>query len=119
MEDKDSKWVEGSMVESVKKQADYPRHEQPVDRSEMHNKIRLIIGRVLMLVFGGATLISGAALIFFLFAVCNSLFSDTPAQIPFVQQLMTVVIPLALFLMSKGSFRWARHLTRLDSKEFV
>lgn len=119
MKDTESKWVDGPMLDKVSKPVDYPRHEQPVNRSALHNKVRLIIGRVLMFVFGALTLITGAALVFFLFALCNSIFSKTPAQIPFIQQIMAVAIPFAFFFMSKGSFKWARHLTRPDSKEFV
>lgn len=119
MEEMDSKWVEGPMVDSVKKRPDYPRHEEPIKRSDIHNKIRLIIGRVLMLVFGICTLITAGASIFYLFVVCLGILGKAQIPIAFMQQVMCVAIPFALFFVSKGSFAWARHLTRPDSKEFV
>lgn len=107
------------LLEKVNTYTDHPAYQQPVVRSELHNRIRFALGWLVMLVSCAAILVFVFEIGFSLYLIGERTFEGFHDRLEFTSSLSSLAFGVFGLALTLRIGQWGRHLTRPHSREFV
>ena len=98
----------------------HPKYQEPIVRSDLHNKIRYFFGIIIGYIVAIAIVLLGiSSILFGIYEIVLAIFNSEIMQQDFLLKILNPVIGYILTLIGIQVFKWGRHLTRKTSREFV